>query len=763
MINASIKLRNAVAPVLTALALVIAAGVSAPAQAAAATNTVTIHYNDPAATGFDSYKDWALHMWINGTSTDAISNPNYFNGSDTFGKSFTFTLQDAATITSLGVIVKDSNWNKKECALCANGADRTVALDPSGTTEVWIQAGNDAMSSTSAPTFIPSAWAAGAEDPNFTCTAGVCEPAKTYPSSQTVIIHYNRPDATSFDSYKTWNLWMWLNGKNGPALDSRQIFNGSDAFGKKITLNLTGTSKISSVSAIVRTDDWAKDGCAKCSGDGADRTFPVSETVVDGVATTEVWITSGSDEVFSATLPVDYTPAPWANGAVDPNYTCVDGVCVPAVTYPATQRFIVHYNRPAGDYTGWNLWLWNNTVGGSANEFTGTDSFGKVLTWDLTNAKYIASYSFIVRTDNWDKDTNDDRTVSVDPAGNGTTEIWVRQGVTGFATSDPFVKPTISAISATKGGPGTSVVITGTNMTYVNTVKFGTKVAPAVVIDATHVLTSVPAAAGIAKVGISVSNPEFTSNVTTGLLMFTPSATLKAPTVTVVPSNGAGGNTYNLKGTNLGGVTKVTLGGVELDSFKVLSSTSLDFTVPADASNDGKLAVTTAGGVGTSAKSFNLRPIIGHSTSAAIIGGTVAITGSFLGAASKVTLAGKTISSFVKTPTAISFTVPAGAVTGVVVITTPGGTATTASIAITPVPVIKTITGTLKVGSTITITGTGLSGATSVKVGTTTITNFTVVSSTSITFTASAAVTGAISVTTPGGKATRASSTIIKA
>ena len=755
VMNALIKLRKAVAPVLTALALVIAAGVSAPAQAAAVSNTVTIHYNDPDATGFASYKDWALHMWINGTSTDSISNPNYFNGSDSFGKKLTFTIQDSAGVTSIGVIVKNGNWDKIGCANCAWGADRLVALNPSGTTEVWIQKGNDAQYSTSAPTFTPASWGANDEDPYFSCTDGVCEPAKTYPDSQKVIIHYSRPTATGFGDYKDWNLWMWLNGKNGPALDSRQVFNGSDSFGKKLTLNLTGTTKISSVSAIVRTDSWAKDGCANCSGDGnADRTFPVSEIVVNGVATTEVWITSGAADAFSTSLPADYTPAPWAEGAVDPN--------VPTV-YPATQKFILHYNRPAGDYTGWNIWAWNNLAGGSAKEFTSTDSFGKVLTWDVTNAKDVASYSFIVRTDNWDKDTPDDRTVLVNSNGNGTTEIWVRQGASSFTSSDPFVKPTISAISAVKGGPGTSVVITGTNMTYVNSVKFGTKAAPAVVIDATHVLTSVPAAAGTTKVGLTVGNPEFTSNVTTGTLMFTPSATLTAPKISTVPANGSGGNTYNLTGTNLGGVTKVTLGGVELSSFKVKSATSLDFTVPEDASNDGKLAVTTAGGVGTSSKSFYLRPIIGHSTSAALIGDTIAITGSFLGAASKVTLAGKTISTFTKSGTAISFTVPANAVTGVVVITTPGGTATTASVVITPVPVIKTITGTLKVGSTITITGTGLSGATVVKVGTTTITNFSVVSSTSITFTASAAVTGAISVTTPGGKATRTTSTVIKA
>ncbi|MCI1189391.1 IPT/TIG domain-containing protein [Hymenobacter sp. DH14] len=62
-------------------------------------------------------------------------------------------------------------------------------------------------------------------------------------------------------------------------------------------------------------------------------------------------------------------------------------------------------------------------------------------------------------------------------------------------------------------------------------------------------------------------------------------------------------------------------------------------------------------------------------------------------------------------------------------------------------------------GATVTVTGTNLTGATAVQIGTFTVTNFTVVNATTITFvvpSGTGSVSGLISVTTPGGTATGA-------
>ena len=83
-----------------------------------------------------------------------------------------------------------------------------------------------------------------------------------------------------------------------------------------------------------------------------------------------------------------------------------------------------------------------------------------------------------------------------------------------------------------------------------------------------------------------------------------------------------------------------------------------------------------------------------------------------------------------------------------------------APVAVTSAPTITSFTpASGAAGATITITGTNLTGATSVRIGTSAVTNFTVVSPTSITLVVPAgtgSVSGFISVTTPGGTATSA-------
>src|SRR5208337_5028734 len=94
-----------------------------------------------------------------------------------------------------------------------------------------------------------------------------------------------------------------------------------------------------------------------------------------------------------------------------------------------------------------------------------------------------------------------------------------------------------------------------------------------------------------------------------------------------------------------------------------------------------------------------------------------------------------------------------------VTVTTPGGTsATSASDQFTydPVPTVTGVTpaaGPVAGGTTVTVTGTGFTGATSVKFGTTAATSYTVVSATSITAVSPAGSAGTVdvTVTTPGG------------
>lgn len=67
---------------------------------------------------------------------------------------------------------------------------------------------------------------------------------------------------------------------------------------------------------------------------------------------------------------------------------------------------VVHYYRFDGNYTDWNLWLWQfapEDLGGQAYQFDGEDSFGKVKTQVLagTSLEGATSIGIIVRKGEW--------------------------------------------------------------------------------------------------------------------------------------------------------------------------------------------------------------------------------------------------------------------------------------------------------------------------------------------------------------------------
>ena len=111
--------------------------------------------------------------------------------------------------------------------------------------------------------------------------------------------------------------------------------------------------------------------------------------------------------------------------------------------------------------------------------------------------------------------------------------------------------------------------------------------------------------------------------------------------------------------------------------------------------------------------------------------------------------------------TQITATVPSGATSGLITVTTPGGTATSlASFTVIPTPTLASFLPTSgALGGSVVLSGTGFTGATVVSFNGTSATSFSVDSDTQITATVpSGATSGTISVTTPGGTATSATS-----
>lgn len=143
--------------------------------------------------------------------------------------------------------------------------------------------------------------------------------------------------------------------------------------------------------------------------------------------------------------------------------------------------------------------------------------------------------------------------------------------------------------------------------------------------------------------------------------------------------SGKVGKTIEILGQGFTGTTKVLFHGVPA-TFAVVSETYLTAVVPAGATT-GSVTVKTPDGTLTSNKIFRVTPFIqSFSPPSGPVGTPVMITGTSFTGAKKVTFGGVKATSFtVDSDTQVTATVPTGAVTGKIAITTPGGTAVSAT------------------------------------------------------------------------------------
>lgn len=156
------------------------------------------------------------------------------------------------------------------------------------------------------------------------------------------------------------------------------------------------------------------------------------------------------------------------------------------------------------------------------------------------------------------------------------------------------------------------------------------------------------------------------------------------PLVDLVTWTGKVGATVEILGQGFTGATKVSFNGASA-SFTVVSDTYLTATVPAGATT-GFVNVNTPGGTLKSNRAFLVTPtILSFSPTSGKVGTTVMIAGSGFTGATKVTFGGKAGTFAANNNSQITATVPTGAKTGKIVVTTPGGTASSAtSFTVTP-------------------------------------------------------------------------------
>ena len=219
------------------------------------------------------------------------------------------------------------------------------------------------------------------------------------------------------------------------------------------------------------------------------------------------------------------------------------------------------------------------------------------------------------------------------------------------------------------------------------------------------------------------------------------------------PGSAAVGAVVTISGSNLSGAASVSFGGVvTVPSF--VSPTRVRAVVPA-AARTGHVDVTTQIGTGHSSGTFRVLPrITSVSPGSAPAGASVTIAGSGFTDVTAVKFNGVVDgSASVDSDHQITAHVPAAATSGRITVTTLGGTATSP----TNFTAVPTITGFFPLvaapGSPVVVNGTGFGSVSSVKVHGVSA-GFSVPSRTQLRLIVpAAAVTGFITVTTPGGTA----------
>ncbi|GAB2769384.1 hypothetical protein GCM10027072_80230 [Streptomyces bullii] len=354
------------------------------------------------------------------------------------------------------------------------------------------------------------------------------------------------------------------------------------------------------------------------------------------------------------------------------------------------------------------------------------------------------------------------------PSGTGTVNVTVTTSQGTSTQQIPFTYvstsvPSLTGLSPTQGpaSGGTTVTLTGTNLTGATAVRFDGVAATSFTVNSSTQITAVTPAHAAGAAAVTVTTSGGTSNALTFTYLAVPSVNGLSPNQGPV----AGGTTVTLTGSDFTGATAVRFDGVAATSFTVNSSTQITAVTPAHAAGAAAVTVTTPGGTSNpdnpSAYFFYaalpaltaLAPAAGPATG----GTTVTLTGNDLLGATAVRFDGIAATSYtVDSATQITAVSPAHAAgAAAVTVTTPGGTSNPLNYSYLSAPTLSSLSpaqGPTHAGTLITLTGSNLTTTTDVRFGSTPA-SFTVVSPTQITAVAPAGAAGpvAVTATTPAG------------
>jgi len=222
---------------------------------AASTVTITVHYHRTDA----DYTGWNLWVWPEAADGKAYT---FGDTVDDFGKTSVITVD--STATTFGFIVRLNEWEEKDIA-----SDRFFDITD-GKAEIWLKQGDKTV---------------------YTSKPSLDSTPLPQMGEIALKIHYHRYDNT----YKDWNMWMWQTGFEGAAYE----FNGSDAFGKVLNVNIKPEEGITDLGFIIRQGEWlAKDI-------DSDRFINLTREKDNKL---EIWLVQGDSRIYYKLSDIDMSP-----------------------------------------------------------------------------------------------------------------------------------------------------------------------------------------------------------------------------------------------------------------------------------------------------------------------------------------------------------------------------------------------------------------------------------------------------------------------
>lgn len=378
-----------------------------------------------------------------------------------------------------------------------------------------------------------------------------------------------------------------------------------------------------------------------------------------GAARVEFGLIPASFTVLSPTNLVAYVPTNALNSVI--RVTTLAGVATTPSNFVVTPR-IIRFSPSKGS-AGTNVVLEGGGMQGvTAVEFAGA------------SANFTARSSTLVEA------------VAPNNVGTGPIRIVTTNGT--FTTTGNFTAPArISTVNPGSGRRGDLVTVDGQNLNGVTRVLLNGVEADFDVVSAGRLTFVVPALATTGAIAVETPAGTVTGNTT-----FTVRPVLDGFT----PGTGAVGTAVHLSGAGLTNLSWVRLGGLDT-SFQVINSTNVRAIVPLGAFS-GALRIRTASGTEVQAPGnffvSGAQPVLGSFTPTnGQAGVKVSLFGQGLATASRVQFGSLDAPFTVVSSGQVDTTVPAGAATAPIAVTTLDGIAISAkSFVVPPVQVWLTLT-----------------------------------------------------------------------